>query len=214
MSYPVKCHIQSFVISSHMSENCQMWQVSQETSFFWLLTIWIYCLLSNVNLRKVCCHLFNVHASRLCHVFCFFVWCFMSVVFCLMFHAWCLISCVLCLVSDVWYLMSGVLCLMSFVSGVLCVIQYFPCLLTVVLCLLSESLWVSLSCVWMLHHLSCLVVHCFLFFVSTTIYKFYRILSCVHFIMFFVLFILYASYFLFSVPGLTSDFYKNIRCQL
>ena len=164
MPYPVKCHIQSFVISSHMSENCQMWQVSQETSFFWLLTIWIYCLLSNVNLRKVCCHLFNVHASRLCHVFCFFVWCFMSVVFCLMFHAWCLISCVLCLVSDVWYLMSGVLCLMSFVSGVLCVIQYVSFLLTVVLCLLSESLWVSLSCVWMLHHLSCLVVHCFLFF--------------------------------------------------
>ena len=147
-------------------------------------TIWIYCLLSNVNLRKVCCHLFNVHASRLCHVFCFFVWCFMSVVFCLMFHAWCLISGVLCLVSDVRYLMSGVLCLMSFVSGVLCVIQYVSFLLTVVLCLLSESLWVSLSCVWMLHHLSCLVVHCFLFFLSvlpftsSIVFCLVSILSC------------------------------------
>ena len=136
MSYPVKCHIQSFVISSHMSENCQMWQVSQETSFFWLLTIWIYCLLSNVNLRKVCCHLFNVHASRLCHVFCFFVWCFMSVVFCLMVHAWCLIS--------------GVLCLVYFVSGVLCVIQYVSCLLTVVLCLLSGCLCPVYGCYFIL----------------------------------------------------------------
>ena len=129
MSYSLICYIQSYVrklsLRKYTSFDCG--------------TIWIYCLLSNVNLRKVCRHLFNVHASRLCHVFCFFVWCFMSVVFCLMFHAWCLISCVLCLVSDVWYLMSGVLCLMSFVSGVLCVIQYVSFLLTVVLCLLSQT---------------------------------------------------------------------------
>ena len=106
--------------------------------------------------------MFMPQGCVICFVFLSGVSCLLF--FCLMFHAWCLISGVLCLVSHVWYLMSGVLCLMSFVSGVLCVIQYVSCLLTVVLCLLSESLWVSLSCVWMLHHLSCLVVHCFLFF--------------------------------------------------
>ena len=74
MSYSVICYIQSYVrklsLRKYTSFDCG--------------TIWIYCLLSNVNLRKVCCHLFNVHASRLCHVFCF-----LSGVSCLLFFVWC-----------------------------------------------------------------------------------------------------------------------------
>ena len=116
---PVICHIQSNVICSHLlypvicQKIVKCFKSLRKHPSFDCGTIWIYCLLSNVNLRKVCRHLFNVHASRLCFVFClvFHVCCFLSDVSCLVSHFLCIMSSVWCLVSYVWCIMSDVFCL-------------------------------------------------------------------------------------------------------